>query len=99
MKLFSKSPYWTCLGLALALPLFQASPIAQSVSSLARSPSEIRAANVDDADDSHYELPISTGIDIDDSQVELPAFTSERSYRNDNWTVADDDTPNLELGA
>jgi hypothetical protein len=94
-------------GRSLAQPLFEASPTAETVSSLARFSSETRTANVDEQedwsprpvgpDDSQYELPVSTDVDIEDSQVELPAFTLEASSPNDRSFGAGDDPPSVEL--
>jgi hypothetical protein len=89
-------------GIALTPRLFEASPIAERIGSIARFTSETQAATIDepddsspqgvDPDDSQYELPVSVIVDIDDSQVELPAFTPD-----DKWPVAGGDPPSLEL--
>ena len=93
-------------GLALVPPLFEASRIAQSISNPARLSSDARSATVNEPDwspravdpnDSQYELPVSTIVDIEDSQVELPAFTPDRSGPDDNWPIANDDSPSGEL--
>jgi hypothetical protein len=104
---FATDPRDAKEGLVLAPPLFEASPITQSVGSLARFSAGPRLAKADepddsspqvvDPDDSQYELPVSTDIDIEDSQVELPAFTPERSSPDDKWPLIGDDQPIMVL--
>jgi hypothetical protein len=107
---FSTDPRAAKVELAPTPPLFEASPIAQTVGSLARFSAGRWPANADDADvsspqtvdpdDSQYELPVATDIDIEDSQVELPAFNPTPTSADDNWgTVTDDDPPNMVLSS